>query len=296
VDWDKLKTFHFAAETGSLTHAADRLGVSQSAVSRQIAALEQAIGVPLFQRHARGLMLTGPGQALKDLTDEMAGVVAMAESALQDARDKVMGALRVTAPVTFGSAWLAPRMGEFATLYPELRTELTLNDREFDLLKLEAECAIRLWNARQAELIQRKLLNVHTHLYASRDYLSRRGVPETPEDLDDHRIVAYRNLESQQLRDLDWATHVGREEAEPRQACLEVNNIIGVQRAVRGGVGIAALPDYIARGRDDLVRLLPEIAGPTYEVFFVYPSDLKRSRRIIAFRQFLIEQAQTWQD
>ncbi len=295
MDWDKLKTFHFAAETGSLTHAADKLGVSQSAVSRQIAALEERIGVPLFQRHARGLMLTGPGTALKLLTDDMAAVAAKAASTLNDARDKVIGELTVTAPVAFGTTWLAPRMGGFADKFPELRTRLLLEDREYDLLKLEAECAIRLWPSTQADVIQRKLGEMRTHLCASHAYLDRHGTPTTPDDLNTHRIVSYNNHEAVQLRVLDWATHVGREDEEPRVAALECNNLIGVMRAMIGGFGIGALPDYMARGRTDLVRLLPGVEGPKFDVYFVYPRDLKGSQRIVALRDFLIQEAQSWQ-
>jgi DNA-binding transcriptional LysR family regulator len=123
MDWDKLKTFHFAAETGSLTAAAEKLGVSQSSVSRQIAALENEMGVPLFQRHARGLLLTGPGMALREFTREMAGAAVIAESTLKDAREKVIGDLKITAPVAFGSTWLAPRLGSFADTYPETRVQ-----------------------------------------------------------------------------------------------------------------------------------------------------------------------------
>jgi DNA-binding transcriptional LysR family regulator len=295
VDWDKLKTFHFAAETGSLTHAADKLGVSQSAVSRQIAALEEAIGVPLFQRHARGLMLTPPGQALKDLTDEMAGVAARAESRLADARDKVSGELTVTAPVAFGTTWLAPRLGGFAEKFPELRTRLLLEDREYDLLKLEAECAVRLWPSTQADVIQRKLGEIRTHLYASPGYLETHPEPIKPEDVDKHRIVSYYNAEAVQLRTLDWALHVGREDEEPRAPALIINNLIAVMRAVVAGFGIGALPDYMARDRPELVRLLPDVEGPRFDVYFVYPRDLKGSQRIVALREFLVKEAQSWQ-
>ncbi|HVY02527.1 MAG TPA: LysR family transcriptional regulator [Caulobacterales bacterium] len=294
MDWDKLKTFHFAAETGSLTAAAEKLGVSQSAVSRQIAALESQVGVPLFGRHARGLILTAQGEALKALTDEMAAASARADAAIADARDRVMGELRVTAPVAFGTWWLCPRVGPFSDLYPELRTHVYLDDREYDLLKLEAECALRLWPADQADLIQRKLFDVHVHLYASKDYLARRPAPASPADLDEHRIVAYKNPAAVQLSSLDWAVHLGRQDREARHADLEVNNILAVNRAVDSGFGIGALPDYITRGRDNIVRVLPEHEGPRFEAFFVYPSDLKRSRRIVAFRQFLIDQAKDW--
>jgi DNA-binding transcriptional LysR family regulator len=294
VDWDKLKTFHYAAETGSLTAAADRLGISQSAVSRQIAALEDNIGVPLFQRHARGLLLTGPGKALWDLTREMAATAAIAESALKDAREKVMGDLKITAPVAFGSQWLAPRLVQFADAYPELKVKLLLDDREYDLLKLEAECAVRLWAATHADLIQRKILSVHVSLYASPEYIARHGAPATPDALDSHRIVAYQVGSATPMRELDWAVRAGREDATPRVPLLEINNVYGMLRAVESGLGIASLPDYIARNNDRLVKVLPDLEGPSFDVYFIYPADLKRSRRISAFRQFLIEQAQGW--
>jgi DNA-binding transcriptional LysR family regulator len=295
LDWDKLKSFHSAAETGSLTAAAERLGLSQSAVSRQIAALEEGIGVPLFQRHARGLLLTGPGQRLLELTREMQAAAKMAESALKDARDKTMGELIVTAPVAFGASWLAPRLPAFIESYPEVRLRLLLDDRAFDLLKLEAECAIRLWSATHADLIQRRILQVKVSLYASPGYIARFGAPRAAEDLDRHRIVAYQAGQPGPMRELDWALRVGREDAQPRQASLEINNVYGMSRAVEHGFGIASLPDYMARENANLVKVLPDIEGPNFEVYFIYPSDLRRSKRIAAFRQFLIEQSAHWQ-
>ena len=113
----------------------------------------------------------------------------IAESTLKDAREKVIGDLTVTAPVAFGSTWLAPRLGSFADTYPETRLKIMLDDREYDLLKLEAECAIRLWAATHADLIQRKLLEVRVSLYASASYLQRHGTPKKVEDLDQHRSI-----------------------------------------------------------------------------------------------------------
>lgn len=296
MDWDKLKTFHYAAETGSLTAAAEKIGISQSAVSRQIAALEEGIGVPLFQRHARGLLLTGPGKALLALTRDMAAAAMMAESALRDAREKVMGDLVVTAPVAWGSTWLAPRLARFAEQYPELKLCVLLDDREYDLLKLEAECAIRLWAATHADLIQRKLLSVHVSLFAAPDYLRKYGAPDTVDDLDRHRLVAYRLDQATPMRELDWAVRAGREEAVPRSAALEINNVQGMLRAVESGLGIGSLPDYMAAGNPNLVKVLPGLDGPNFDVYFIYPADLKRSRRIMAFRQFLLEEADGWSE
>ncbi len=295
MDWDKLKTFHFAAETGSLTAAAEKLGVSQSSVSRQIAALENHLGVPLFQRHARGLLLTGPGMALREFTREMAGAAVIAESTLKDAREKVIGDLKVTAPIAFGATWLAPRLVNFADKYPETRVQLLLDDREYDLLKLEAECAIRLWAATHADLIQRKLFEVRVSLYASGDYLKRHGVPKQVEDLDTHRIIAYQQGVPTPMRELDWAQRAGREDAKPRPPLLEINNVYGMLRAVESGFGIASVPDYMARESPHLVKVLPDLPGPAFEVYFIYPSDLKRSKRIAAFRQFLLDEASDWE-
>jgi DNA-binding transcriptional LysR family regulator len=292
MDWDKLRTFHHAAECGSLTAAAERLDLSQSAVSRQIAALEDRLHLPLFQRHARGLILTEAGRILQRATREMAAHASLAESALKEAADRPVGSMLVTAPVAFGSAWLVPRLPGFFRRNPDVRIELMLDDREYDILKLEAEAAIRLWPATHADLIQRKIMEVTTSLYAAPGYLARMGMPRTAADLDAHQIVSYAGATADNpMRDVGWASFVGREGGKPRPATLELNNVAAMVRAVEAGLGIASLPDYMAVDSPGLVRVLPELAGPTFEVYFIYSSDLRRSKRIAALRQFLIEEA-----
>ncbi|WP_300556121.1 LysR family transcriptional regulator [Maricaulis sp.] len=296
MDWDKLKTFHAAAQAGSLTKAAERLGLSQSAVSRQIAALEDDLGITLFHRHARGLIPTEPGNLLNEAAHEIAAKVALAEAKVQDARDEPSGELKVTAPTALGSMWLAARLPEFQAQYPAIRIRLMLDDHELDLAGLEAEVGIRPWPSTQNDLVQRKLLGVRQHLYASQDYIARRGGPRSAEDLDNHAIIYYGPPQLAPIPGLDWAARIGRPDgAEPRPAVIEVNTIYGVTKTVQAGMGIAALPDYVARENPNLVRVLPDLQGPDFEVFFVYPSELRGSRRIIAFRDFLIEQARRWE-
>ena len=296
MDWDKLKTFHAAAQAGSLTKAAERLGLSQSAVSRQIAALEEDLGITLFHRHARGLIPTEPGNLLNDAAHEIAAKVALAEAKVLDARDEPSGELKVTAPTALGAMWLAPRLAEFQASYPSIHIRLMLDDHELDLAGLEAEVGIRPWPSTQNDLVQRKLLGVRQHLYASQDYIARRGAPANAEDLDNHAIIYYGPPQLAPIPGLDWAAKAGRPEgAEPRPAVIEVNTIYGVTKTVQAGMGIAALPDYVARENPNLVRVLPDLQGPEFEVFFVYPSELRGSRRIIAFRDFLIEQARRWE-
>lgn len=289
MDWDKLRSFHAAAETGSLTAAGERLRISQSAVSRQIAALEDSVGVPLFQRHARGLVLTDAGLKLHEATKEMAQAAYNAQAIIRDAKDRPQGDLVVAAPIAFGSTWLMDRLPIFAEKYPDIHLRLYLNDGEYDLLKLEAECAIRLWAANKADLIQRRLMPVKTSLYAAQSYLERHGVPQTPADLDQHRIIVY-GEENQRMQSANWAQRVGRDDMRPRGARLTVNNVVAMVRAAEAGMGVADLPDYMIRTNAGLVKVLPDITGPSFELFFIYPSDLRRSARISAFRDFLTEE------
>ncbi len=293
MDWDKLKSFHAAAEAGSLTAAGERIGISQSAVSRQISALEEQLGVSLFQRHARGLVLTDSGHTLFRSTALMAAAANTANSALLDQQDTPQGQLVVTAPVAFGSTWLVPRLGSFAREHPDLHLDLRLDDREYDLLKLEAECSIQLWAADKADLIQRKLARVTTSLYAAPNYLEAYGTPGTPDDLDEHRIIGYRREDAPaQMQAMNWARQIGRDDRRARKAALQVNNVFAMLRAVEAGLGIADVPDYMAATVPGLVRLLPEHVGPTFDLYFIYPSDLRRSKRVGAFRDFLTGQVQ----
>ncbi|MEO9969218.1 MAG: LysR family transcriptional regulator [Hyphomonadaceae bacterium] len=286
MDWDKLKSFHAAAEMGSLTAAAEWLGISQSAASRQIAALEESLGVSLFQRHARGLVMTDAGHTLHRSTSEMSTAAKTAGSALQDQQEVAQGDLIVTAPVAFGSTWLVPRMAKFLEANPELNIDLRLDDREYDLLKLEAECAIRLWAADKADLIQRKLTTVGMSLYASPEYIEKHGMPQTAEDLDEHTIISYGD-DRTQMQEVNWAQRIGRDDKPPRSPQLRVNNVFAMLRAIAGGVGIADIPNYMAATIPGLVKVLGDQQGPSFDLYFIYPSDLRRSKRISTFRDFL---------
>lgn len=286
MDWDKLKSFHAAAEAGSLTGAAEQLELSQSAISRQIAALEEQLGVALFHRHARGLQLTEQGRILQQTTHDIAARVALAEATLLDSRDKPSGPLRVTAPVALGSSWLLPRLKPFLRAYPEIQLQLILDDAELDLSALQAEVAIRLWRPTQADLIQKKLMTVSQHLYASSEYLKENLAPRTLKELDTHTLVVYGVDGSTPLKELDWAVWAGHGDT-AREPALRVNTVLAVKRAIEAGLGIGSLPDYLAQGSERIVRVLPDVNGPEFEVYFVYPEELRGSRRITVFGEFL---------
>jgi DNA-binding transcriptional LysR family regulator len=295
IDWDRLRIFHVVAEAGSFTHAGERLGMSQSAVSRQISALEDGLGFKLFIRHARGLVMTEVGEQLFKTAHRMAWELQSVEAQMSETRDRPTGPLLVTTTVGFGSTWLTSRINEFLERYPTIQLEIKLNDSELDLAMREADVAIRLHRPNQSELIQRKLFTVHFHFYASSSYLEQRGIPKSVEDLDQHRIITFGNPSPAYLGDVNFLETVGRPENNPRIPTLRVNAIYGMMQACREGIGIAMLPDYITEGENSLVRILDEVEMPEFETYFVYPPALKNSKRVAVFRDFLVSKARGWQ-
>ena len=288
MDWDKLRVFHAVAEAGSFTHAGDVLNLSQSAVSRQISTLESSLKVPLFHRHARGLILTEQGELLYRTAHEVFGKLAMTAARLTESKDRPKGLLKITATVAFGSTWLAPRMREFIEVYPEIQIGLLLTDAELDLSMREADVAVRLSPPRQGDLIQRHLLTVHMNAYASPNYIKKHGMPKKPADLDDHRIVTYGEDIRPPVPDVNWLLKVGVNSGRLRRPAMTVNNVYGIMRALQSGAGIGGLPEFMGEGLSDLVQVLPELKGPHFDAYFVYPEELRASKRIQVFRDFLL--------
>ena len=294
MDWDKLRIFNAAAEAGSFTHAGEALNMSQSAVSRQVSALEQELGVPLFHRHARGLILTEQGEMLARTAKDVTMKLETVRTKLVDSKGQPSGDLRVSTTIGLGSSWLAWRVNQFLDLYPGIHLELILTNDELDIGMRETDVAIRLRQPTQPDLVQRKLFTVHFHVYASPDYIKRFGEPKSAADLDDHRIINIGENTPLYLRDLNWLVTAGRKNGDKRQPVLTVNNVVAIKRAVQKGVGIAMLPDYIVDPDSGLVTVLPEANVPSFDTYFVYPEELRNSVRVTAFRDFLLANARRW--
>ncbi|MHA1535948.1 MAG: LysR family transcriptional regulator [Alphaproteobacteria bacterium] len=293
LDWDKLRVFHAVAEAGSFTHAGERLHLSQSAVSRQIGALETSLDAPLFHRHARGLILTEQGELLHRTVRDIYNRLTEAGAMITESKGKPQGGLRITTTVGLGAVWLTPRIGKFIEIYPEIAVTLIVSDSELDLNLREADIAIRMMPPRQPDLIQRKLMTVHFHVYASPSYIKRHGIPKSAADLDAHRIIVYSEDPPPPFQDTNWLLRAGASEEAPRDPVFRVNNVHGIARAVQSDLGIASLPDYMTHNEDSLVRILPELEGPSVEAYFVYPESLRNSARVTAFRDFLLREIAT---
>jgi DNA-binding transcriptional LysR family regulator len=295
MDWDKLKVFHAAAEAGSFTHAGEQLGLSQSAVSRQVSALEQELGVSLFHRHARGLILTEQGELLHHTAHDVFMKLEAARAKLTDSKERPNGELKVSTSPGIGLHWLTPRLGEFIDLYPDIHITLITSDEELDLAMREADVAIRLRQPTQPDLIQRKLFSVKFHAYASPEYLKRFGTPKTLDDLDSHRVLLLGgSVVPNYFENRRWLMEANRNGKGARTPILTINNILGIQRACQRGIGIALLPDYLVEENGGLVQLFSEADPITLDAFFVYPEELKSVARVQAFRDFLVSKAQRW--
>jgi len=294
MDWDKLRIFNAAAEAGSFTHAGEVLGLSQSAVSRQVSALELDLQTPLFHRHARGLILTEQGEQLFRTVQEVVQKLEVTRMRLTDSRERPHGELRVTTTVGIGTNWLAPRLGEFLELYPDITVNVILSDDDLDLSMREADMAIRVREPQQPDLIRRRLFTMHFHAYASPAYIKRHGQPRSLEDLDKHRILIYGASAGNYLNNINSLQYTGRDSRAPRVSALTINNLTAVCNAVAAGVGIAVLPDYLVQTQSELLPILPEADMPELECFLVYPEELKTLARVQVFRDFLVSNAQRW--
>ena len=294
MDWDKLKIFHAEAEAGSFTSATINLNLSQSAISRQIQALEQDLKVQLFERHARGLTLTQYGEYVFKTAHEVISKLKEVETTLIDQKSKPSGKITITTVRSFGTHWLTPRIQEFMQLNPEIEVELIFDDKELDLSTRQADIGIFMRRPKQLNYIQRKLMDINYHIYGSNKYLEQYGIPKTVNDLNKHRFISFGKGAPSPVFNPDWAMKLGMKDNKKRKSVMKVNSVMGLLLAVESGVGLAALPDYLVFQSRNLIKVLPNSEGPITEAHFVFPQSLKNVARVQAFRNFLYSKISEW--
>jgi DNA-binding transcriptional LysR family regulator len=284
MDWDKLRIFHAVADAGSLTHAGDKLNLSQSAVSRQVRGLEEQLNTNLFHRHARGLILTEQGELLFDATRAMTKRLDTAAARIRDSEEEVFGELRVTTTTGFGTLWLAPRLSKLYDKYPDLKVDLMLEERVLDLPMREADVAIRFKEPSQADLVRKRLMTVRMILVASPEYLKINGTPTVIEDISAYRLICQSTSSDQVGAGLNLIQQLLMYDI---KSMLTVNNYFGVLQGVVNHLGIGVLPDYLIQDFPDLVRVLPDVESAEVPVFLAYPEELRQSKRVAAFKDFV---------
>ncbi|MGB0935211.1 MAG: LysR family transcriptional regulator [Alphaproteobacteria bacterium] len=294
MDWDKLKAFYHVANVGSITEASEYMNLSQSSVSRQVLSLEDRLRCPLFHRHSRGISLTKQGQILFDAVKKIFSEIESAKTLIQEEKEDPRGNLKVATTYSLASLWLTGMVPEFLEKYPDIRLTIIGNDDELDLSTHRADVAIRPMIPHQPDLVQHYLLSFHLKLYASVDYLQKHGTPQSPEDLDHHQLLTFGEDIIHPYGNINWLLRVGAKAGQVRESYIKMNSSMGLRRLAEEGMGIAALSaEYAAQKTpkgSKLVEVLPDLKGPVVDLYYIYPEQLKGSKRVLALYDFINEE------
>ena len=284
MDWDKLKIFHNVALDLNISEAAHKMNISHSSISRQISALERDLKVSLFKRHARGLTLTEQGKILFKTAHDIFGKIALTEAKLTESKEKPTGPLTIAATVAFGTTWLAPRIEKFTNSYPEIDVSIIIENKYTDLAQGEADVALRLTEPTQMDLIRFPLYEFQFKIYSSPEYIEKFGIPKDVSELPNHKIVAFGDSVEPSIPDVNCILDLLPKNKKVKT--LFISNMYGVMRAIGGGAGIGALPEYMRISNNNLVPILPNADTPKTIIYFTYPPELKGSKKIEALRDF----------
>ena len=295
MDWDRLKTFYHVATAGSISKAMGTINLSQSAITRQIQSLEHSLKTKLFKRHTKGLTLTEQGTYLFEETEKIFSDLNSIEKKIVEFKSTPSGNLSINTTVGFGSMWLSPRINEFIQDYPEINLKLNYSEDEQDMLRQDYDIGIWMRRPKHLDLVSKHIATIKYHIYGSAQYINEKGMPYRRSDLSQHRLITYGTGKPSPLSDTNWILKTGIQKNQKiRKPHITINNLYGLLVAVETGAGLAALPDYMVQHKAHLVKVLPEIEGPTYEVHMVYHENLKGSLKITAFRDFLIDKIKQW--
>lgn len=294
LDWNKFKLFHYVAKSGSFTAASQTLNLSQSAISRSMQALEHQIKVKLFERLPRGFVLTKQGESLLKATDKAFEVFSQAEMIMLEEEEEPQGTLKIATTMAIATVWIIPYLRDFLKLYPKIRLSIIGNDEELDLKTREADVSIRPFIENHPELIQDLLCVFHLKLYASQEYLNTYGIPRNPRDLDNHKLIVFGYDATNPYNDINWPLKMGLPSGSLRTPYLCINTSAGMRQAAEDGHGIIALAaEYPGLEKSGLIEVLPEEEKPVIPIYYVYPENLKNSKRVKALGEYLTEKLKT---
>ena len=288
MDWDKLKIFHNVALDLNISEAAHKMNISHSSISRQISSIERELKVSLFKRHARGLTLTEQGKILFKTAHDIFGKIALTEAQLTESKEKPTGSLTIAATVAFGTTWLAPRIVKFSNSYPDIDISIRIENKYTDLAQGEADVALRLREPTQVDLIRFPLYKFQFKIYSSPEYIEKFGIPNDISELSKHKIIAFGHDVEPSIPDVNCILDLIPKNKKVKT--LFISNMYGVMRAIGGGAGIGALPEYMKSSKNNLVPILPDAKTPKAVIYFTYPPELKGSKKIEALRDFLVRE------
>lgn len=292
--FDGIGVFVRVARAGSFSMAARDLDQTPSAVSKRIGRLEDRLGARLFDRTTRRVRLTEVGAAFFERCARIVSEMEEAERAVSQSHEAPRGTLRLNAPVVFGCRHVVPLLAEFLTAYPDVRIDVTFNDRFVDLLEEGVDVAIRIGELADSNLIARRLAPNHRVVCGAPAYFERNGFPARPADLTEHNCLVYTYRASRN----DWSLVCANGDRAKGQEVVRVsgnlgaNNAEAIYGALLDGVGLGLLPLWLV-GADlrtgRLVQALPDYQGTDSAIYAVYPPGRHLSRKVRSFIDFLAE-------
>ncbi|WP_119390136.1 LysR family transcriptional regulator [Taklimakanibacter lacteus] len=289
-----IRAFVSVAEEGGFTAAAQELGLSKSAASRQIAALEEALGAQLLKRSTRSVTLTDSGYAYLERCRAVLGDLEEADRAIAALQNEPKGLLRINAPMSFGISHAAPAIADFMNRYPDLQVALILNDRFVDPYDEGFDVTLRIGELEDSSLAARKLAQIEMGLFASPSYVEKHGRPRGPDDLRSHWALHYGRPTGQ----IEWALRGGASHSVPIRYRLCSNNGDALRIAAASGLGIALIPAFLVRDElrsGALIALLDGFEPRPIDLYAIYPPTRFLAAKVRLFIDFLAERfARAW--
>jgi DNA-binding transcriptional LysR family regulator len=284
MEWTALRDLVAVSDTGSLSAAARKLGVSQPTIGRRIEQLESELNTILFNRTNKGLDLTQTGSQVLAYAQRMSDEAMAIERIAHGASQVLEGTVRITTTDMMGNVWLPSKLPEFYQRYPNMRLEILIDNRNLDLIRREADLAIRFARPQQLDLVTRKSIDFYYGLYASKDYLKKNGYPQSFRDLKQHYFVSYDETIFQISHLKRVEKLVGR-----NQILHRSSSVSGVLEAIKQGVGIGITGCYFSDMENTLERIFPSRFNVSFTAWLVTHADLYKSARIKAVFDFLYE-------
>ncbi|WP_236181218.1 MULTISPECIES: LysR family transcriptional regulator [Pseudomonas] len=293
--FQSMSVYVKVVESGSMTAAALQCEMSTTMVGNHLRALEQRLGVQLVQRTTRRQRLTEFGSVYYQRCLEVLGLVADSERLAEQTLDEPRGILRVTAPLTFGVERLAPALSEFSLQCPQVKLDVILTNRRPDLLESGLDVAFRLGHFDQSNLIARPLIDYTLTVCASPEYVARRGMPLTPEDLRQHDCLSFAYPAGDDWQSVEKQWRLSGPDGEIMvdvKGPMLINSSAGLHQAARTGMGIVMLPDALVEQdlRDGrLVVVMPDYQPPNRPMHLLYAPDRYRLPKLRRFVEFAMQ-------
>jgi len=284
ISWELYRSFLGVLKEGSLSGAARALDIAQPTVGRHIAALEKSLGLALFTRSQSGLMPTEAAQSLRGFAESMQSTAASLERAAASQGAGVRGTVRLTCSDVIGVEVLPPIVTALRDRYPDLKVELVLTNRVQDLLRSEADIAVRMVRPRQELLVARRIGQIKVGLYAHQRYLDRHGTPGSIVDLAAHSLIGF-DQTTEFIRNASKALTGWRREA----FAMRTDNDLAQLALIRSGAGIGVCQTAIARRDQAIVRVLPRQVSLSLETWITMHEDLRDSPRCRVTFEALVE-------